>query len=83
MPLTHTTPPHLLNRVPRLVARRWTAVTGVIVLGTLISLTSSPFVTSLRADEASIKQDLGQVVVDVRIEGNETIPESVILQKIQ
>ena len=36
--------------------------------------------SSAAADEESVS---GRVVVDVRIEGNETIPESVILQKIQ
>lgn len=36
--------------------------------------------SSSAADEDSVP---GRVVVDVRIEGNETIPESVILQKVQ
>jgi outer membrane protein insertion porin family len=59
---------------------------AVIASGVLVSTAMAQPVqdTALTSPSAADEESVGgRVVVDVRVEGNETIPESVILQKIQ
>jgi outer membrane protein insertion porin family len=76
MLLTQLSLPETVNRCLRLMAMRWAAVVALLGVG----LSWSPIVSG---DELPTGEEAGQVVVDVKIEGNETIPESIILQKIQ
>lgn len=60
---------------------------GLFVFSSLLAFSSfaacQDTVSSPETEAAEAEPSPGQVVFDVRVEGNETIPEAVILQKIQ
>ena len=67
------------------VSRPYAAAFVWVILSLLLTVRSEAQVqdAGLTDPPAEVSEEAGRLVYDVRIEGNETIPEAVILQKIQ